>query len=81
MVLPNGQFAAVRTILVSDIGAYCAAAPEVAMATLAARVATLDDNPVTGAQIMAMPYADALPIFTAINRQLAAAFQTRSGVA
>lgn len=81
LVLPNGQIATVRQILVSDIAAHNAAEPALALATLAALVTTLDDAPLSVDDIMAMDYADALPIFTAINKQLLDAFRLRNGVA
>lgn len=82
VVLPDGRFAKFRTILVQDMAvAFSGNAGLFAMAVLASRVAALDDQPVTVAQILAMHYQTAAPIFHLINKQLMDTYRTQEGIA
>lgn len=80
-VLPSGSFAAVRTILVADMVAFCELSGIAAMAVLAQRCATIDGRTLSPAEFLELPYGEAQPIFEALNAQLRAAYSTRNGIA
>lgn len=81
VVLPSGEFAAIRTILVSDMVAFSSLSGLAAMAILAQRCATIDGKTLSPEEFLALPYGNAQPIFEALNAQLRAAYATRNGVA
>jgi hypothetical protein len=80
-VLPSGAFARVEVITVADICIASQYTGFLFVVALAERAVTLDGRRVTSDELLGMEYAEAAPIFHAINAQLASAYKTRAGVA
>ena len=82
VVLPDGSFARIRPALVKDMVLFFKhTEPIDRMCALAERLSTIDGESVTHAQVMAMPYELAVPIFGAINRSIEASLKTMNGIA
>ena len=81
VVLPNGQFANIRPVLVRDVCLASSCQPQHFIAALIARTVTLDDEELTLEEVLDMEYENCLPIYEVIGRAMKHALVTRQGVA
>ena len=77
-VLPSGRFACVRGMLAVDWYIACKS-PEPSL-TFIERLVTVDDQPLTMEEVLAMPIADHFVLLNLINAQIIKAKKTENGV-
>lgn len=81
IVLTDGRFATIRPIAVKDIIGVYHANPMVMMIGLISRVVTIDDRPVTLAEISEDELSVWFPVLNVLNEELKAILAIGKGVA
>jgi hypothetical protein len=81
IVLTDGRFATIRPIAVKDIIVVYHANPMVMMIGLISRVVTIDDRPVTLAEISEDELSVWFPVLNVLNDELKAILAIGKGVA
>lgn len=70
IVLPSGRFARIGQVTLADIATTIAYDGYMKVLAIACRVTTVDDQPLTAEQLLAMPVSEGNPIVEAVAKQL-----------